>query len=160
MLGFRQGTDGAGNPRSQSTNQREAAMGLFKELNHVSITVTERRQGAGVLHGPARARGDPAPGLRLPASGTTSAHGLSLHIILNDQLVRPAVEREKILARYAHFALWTEDADRTAGECTGSATSLRGLLTRRPSRAIGPIIRASIFDQSYPDIGHNRPHGV
>ena len=28
--------------------------------------------------------------------------------------MRPAVEREKILARYAHFALWTEDADATA----------------------------------------------
>ena len=26
----------------------------------------------------------------------------------------PAVEREKILARYPHFALWTDDADDTA----------------------------------------------
>ena len=39
---------------------------------------------------------------------------MSLHIILNDQLVRPAVEREKIQARYAHFALWTEDGDECA----------------------------------------------
>jgi catechol 2,3-dioxygenase-like lactoylglutathione lyase family enzyme len=34
---------------------------------------------------------------------------LQLHII-----VRPAVEREKIVARYPHFALWTDDADATA----------------------------------------------
>ena len=37
-----------------------------------------------------------------------------LHIILNDQLVRSATEREKIVARYPHFALWTEDVDGTA----------------------------------------------
>lgn len=36
---------------------------------------------------------------------------LQLHIIVNDQLVRPA---EKITARYPHFALWTDDADETA----------------------------------------------
>jgi catechol 2,3-dioxygenase-like lactoylglutathione lyase family enzyme len=28
--------------------------------------------------------------------------------------VRPAVEREKIEARYPHFALWTDDCDATA----------------------------------------------
>jgi hypothetical protein len=39
---------------------------------------------------------------------------LQLHIILNDELVRPAVEREKIEARYPHFALWTDDCDATA----------------------------------------------
>src|SRR4029077_7023080 len=35
-------------------------------------------------------------------------------ITRNDQLVRPAVERETIQARYPHFALWTEDCDETA----------------------------------------------
>ena len=28
--------------------------------------------------------------------------------------MRPATEREKIVARYPHFALWTEDVDGTA----------------------------------------------
>ena len=89
-------------------------MSLFKNVSHVSITVTDvektREFYTGVLGFKEIAR----PAFDFPGIWYSLGGGLSLHIILNDQLVRPAVEREKILARYAHFALWTEDADATA----------------------------------------------
>jgi catechol 2,3-dioxygenase-like lactoylglutathione lyase family enzyme len=69
-----------------------------------------RRQGAGVLG----LEEIPRPAFNFPGIWYGLGNGLSLHIILNDELVRPAVERETILARYGHFALWTEDADATA----------------------------------------------
>ena len=89
-------------------------MSLFKELNHVSITVTDvakAREFYGTLLGLSEI---PRPAFNFPGIWYSLGGGLSLHIILNDQLVRPAVEREKILARYAHFALWTDDCDATA----------------------------------------------
>jgi glyoxylase I family protein len=98
---------GAGPPK-------EIAMKLFSELNHVSITVTDvakaREFYTGVLGLEEIAR----PAFDFPGIWYSLGKGLSLHIILNDQLVRPAVEREKISARYPHFALWTDDADATA----------------------------------------------
>src|SRR6266566_1666497 len=64
-----------------------------------------------------------------PRSWYNLGNGLSLHIILNDQLVRPAIEREKILARYAHFALWTEDADETAREISNLGLPCRDVVS-------------------------------
>jgi glyoxylase I family protein len=89
-------------------------MSLFKELNHVSITVTDvakAREFYGTVLGLPEI---PRPAFNFPGIWYGIGNRLSLHIILNDELVRPAVEREKIEARYAHFALWTEDADATA----------------------------------------------
>jgi len=91
-------------------------MGLFKELNHVSITVTDvakaREFYTNVLGFQEIAR----PAFDFPGIWYSLNNGLSLHLILNDRLVRPAVERSMIEARYAHFALWTEDADATAAK--------------------------------------------
>src|SRR5580765_4195109 len=92
----------------------EAPMSLFKELNHVSITVTDVAKAREFYTGVLGFQEIPRPAFDFPGIWYSLGNGLSLHIILNDELVRPAVEREKILARYAHFALWTEDADATA----------------------------------------------
>jgi catechol 2,3-dioxygenase-like lactoylglutathione lyase family enzyme len=89
-------------------------MSLFKELNHVSITVTDVAKAREFYTGTLGLREIPRPAFDFPGIWYGLGNGLSLHIILNDQLVRPAVERETIQARYAHFALWTEDADETA----------------------------------------------
>ena len=89
-------------------------MSLFKILSHVSVTVTDvekaREFYGGVLGFPEI----PRPAFDFPGIWYSLGGDLQLHIILNDQLVRPAAEREKIVARYAHFALWTDDADATA----------------------------------------------
>jgi catechol 2,3-dioxygenase-like lactoylglutathione lyase family enzyme len=89
-------------------------MSLFKELNHVSITVTDVAKAREFYTDTLGLREIPRPAFDFPGIWYSLGNGLSLHIILNDQLVRPAVEREAIQARYAHFALWTEDADESA----------------------------------------------
>jgi glyoxylase I family protein len=96
------------------TPREEVDMGLFKELNHVSITVTDVAKAREFYTGLLGLQEIPRPAFDFPGIWYSLGNGLSLHIILNDQLVRPAVEREKIQARYAHFALWTEDADECA----------------------------------------------
>jgi catechol 2,3-dioxygenase-like lactoylglutathione lyase family enzyme len=89
-------------------------MSLFRELNHVSITVTDVAKAREFYTGVLGLQEIPRPAFDFPGIWYGLGNGLSLHVILNDQLVRPAVERETISARYPHFALWTEDADRTA----------------------------------------------
>ena len=89
-------------------------MKMFKELNHVSITVTDVAKAREFYTGVLGFEEIPRPAFNFPGIWYGLGNGLSLHIILNDELVRPAVERETILARYGHFALWTEDADATA----------------------------------------------
>ena len=89
-------------------------MKLFKEVNHVSITVTDVEKARGFYTGVLGLEEIPRPAFNFPGIWYSLNNGLSLHIILNDELVRPAVERESIQARYAHFALWTDDADATA----------------------------------------------
>ena len=91
-------------------------MELFKELNHVSITVTDVGKARDFYTGVLGLTEIPRPAFNFPGIWYSLGNGLSLHIILNEQLVRPALEREKIQAQYPHFALWTEDADRTAAQ--------------------------------------------
>jgi catechol 2,3-dioxygenase-like lactoylglutathione lyase family enzyme len=94
-------------------------MKMFKELNHVSITVTDVAKAREFYTGVLGLEEIPRPAFDFPGIWYGLGNGLSLHIILNDELVRPAVERETILARYGHFALWTEDADATAKRIEG-----------------------------------------
>jgi len=89
-------------------------MSLFKQLNHVSITVTDVEKAREFYSGVLGFTEIPRPAFNFPGIWYSLGGDLSLHIILNDQLVRPAVEREKIIARYAHFAVWTDDCDETA----------------------------------------------
>ena len=89
-------------------------MSLFKQLNHVSITVTDVEKAREFYSGVLGFTEIPRPAFNFPGIWYSLGGDLSLHIILNDQLVRPAVERETIVARYAHFAVWTDDCDETA----------------------------------------------
>jgi glyoxylase I family protein len=132
-------------------------MSLFKELNHVSITVTDVAKARDFYTRTLGFQEIPRPAFDFPGIWYSLGNGLSLHIILNDQLVRPAVEREKILARYAHFALWTEDADDTARkleqlglpcrDVVSGPTGLRQIFVKDPDgnmvEFIGPTVSAA-----------------
>jgi catechol 2,3-dioxygenase-like lactoylglutathione lyase family enzyme len=89
-------------------------MSLFKILSHVSITVTDVAKARDFYPGLLGFPEIPRPAFDFPGIWYSLGGDLQLHIILNDQLVRPAGERERIVARYPHFALWTEDVDGTA----------------------------------------------
>jgi len=89
-------------------------MTLFKQMSHVSITVTDVEKARGFYTGVLEFKEIPRPAFDFPGLWYSLGGDLQLHIILNDQLVRPAVERETIVARYPHFALWTDDCDATA----------------------------------------------
>ena len=105
-------------------------MKMFKELNHVSITVTDVAKAREFYTGVLGFEEIPRPAFNFPGIWYGLGNGLSLHIILNDELVRPAVERETILARYGHFALWTEDADATAKQHRGARVAVPGRRVR------------------------------
>src|SRR5262245_9623795 len=107
----------------------EIAMSLFKELNHVSITVTDVAKAREFYSGVLGLEEIPRPAFNFPGIWYGLGNGLSLHIILNDKLVRPAVEREKITAQYPHFALWTEDADLTAGKIEALGLTCRDVVS-------------------------------
>ena len=113
----------------QLTREEEVDMGLFKELNHVSITVTDVAKAREFYTGLLGLEEIPRPAFNFPGIWYSLGNGLSLHIILNDELVRPAVEREKILARYAHFALWTEDADQCASKIAELGLPVRDVVS-------------------------------
>ena len=89
-------------------------MSLFKILSHVSVTVTDVTKARDFYTGVLGFQEIPRPAFDFPGIWYSLGGDLQLHIILNDQLVRPAAEREKIVARYPHFALWTENVDGTA----------------------------------------------
>ena len=89
-------------------------MSLFKQVSHVSITVTDVQKARDFYTGVLGFQEIARPAFDFPGIWYSLGGELQLHIILNDQLVRPAVEREKIVARYPHFALWTDDCDETA----------------------------------------------
>jgi catechol 2,3-dioxygenase-like lactoylglutathione lyase family enzyme len=89
-------------------------MSLFKHVSHVSVTVTDVEKARDFYTRTLGLLEIPRPAFDFPGIWYSLGGDLQLHIILNDQLVRPAVEREKITARYPHFALWTDDGDATA----------------------------------------------
>ncbi|MEX2222067.1 MAG: VOC family protein [Candidatus Rokuibacteriota bacterium] len=89
-------------------------MSRFKILSHVSITVTDVTKARDFYTGVLGFPEIPRPAFDFPGIWYSLGGDLQLHIILNDQLVRAAAEREQIVARYPHFALWTEDVDGTA----------------------------------------------
>ena len=93
-------------------------MSLFKQIQHVSITVTDVEKARDFYTRTLGFQEVPRPAFDFPGIWYSLGGDLQLHIILNDELVKPAVERETITARYGHFALWTEDADATAARIT------------------------------------------
>ena len=87
---------------------------FFKLLSHVSVTVTDVAKARDFYTGVFGFQEIPRPAFDFPGIWYSLGGDLQLPIILNDQLVRGAAERETIVARYPHFALWTDDADATA----------------------------------------------
>jgi catechol 2,3-dioxygenase-like lactoylglutathione lyase family enzyme len=100
-------------------------MALFNQLTHVSITVTDVAKAREFYSDVLGFQEIDRPAFNFPGIWYSLGGDLQLHIILNDALVRPALEREKIEARYPHFALWTEDCDATAARI-----AKRGLVSR------------------------------
>jgi len=104
-------------------------MSLFKQFTHVSITVTDVAKAREFYTDTWGSRRSPAP--RSTSRHLYSLGGdLQLHIILNDQLVRPAVEREKIEARYRTSRCGPTTA---TGRPTGSASSASSAATSSPA---------------------------
>ena len=89
-------------------------MSLFQQISHVSITVTDVAKAREFYTETLGFQEIPRPAFNFPGIWYSLGGDLQLHIILNDRLVRPAVERETIQAQYPHFALWTDDADAAA----------------------------------------------
>jgi catechol 2,3-dioxygenase-like lactoylglutathione lyase family enzyme len=91
-------------------------MSLFNQIQHVSITVTDVEKARDFYTRTLGFQEIPRPAFDFPGIWYSLGGELQLHIILNDQLVKPAVERETITARYPHFAVWTDDCDATAAK--------------------------------------------
>src|SRR5438105_10697790 len=91
-------------------------MSLFTQIQHVSITVTDVEKTRDFYTRTLGFQEIDRPAFNFPGIWYSLGGALQLHIILNDELVRPAVERETIVARYPHFALWTDDCDATAAK--------------------------------------------
>ena len=139
-------------------------MSLFKVLSHVSITVTDVTKARDFYTGVLGFQEIPRPAFDFPGIWYSLGGDLQLHIILNDQLVRPATEREKIVARYPHFALWTEDVDGTARrieelglvcrDVISGPTGLRQLFVKDPDgnmvEFLGPSTSAAVRRRETP----------
>jgi catechol 2,3-dioxygenase-like lactoylglutathione lyase family enzyme len=100
-------------------------MSLFKQLTHVSVTVTDVAKAREFYSDTLGLEEIPRPAFEFAGIWYSLGGDLQLHIILNDRLVRPAVEPETIQAQYPHFALWTDDCDATAAQIAA-----RGLVCR------------------------------
>ena len=104
-------------------------MELFKILNHVSITVTDVEKAREFYSKTLGFKEIPRPAFNFPGIWYSLGGDLSLHIILNEELVRPPVERETILARYGHFAVWTDDCDATAEKVNSLGLPTRDVIS-------------------------------
>ncbi len=102
---------------------------LFTSMSHVSITVTDVEKAREFYTGVLGFEEIPRPAFTFPGIWYGLGGELALHLILNDELVRPAVEREKIVARYPHFAVWTEDCDETATKIAALGLPCRDVIS-------------------------------
>jgi glyoxylase I family protein len=107
----------------------EGTMSLFQHFSHVSITVTDVEKARAFYGGVLGFEEIARPAFDFPGIWYSLGGDLQLHIILNDQLVRPVAERENIAARYPHFALWTENCDETAGRITSLGLPCRDVIS-------------------------------
>lgn len=96
---------------------------LFKNLSHVSVTVTDLEKAKAFYGGILGLPEIPRPDFGFPGVWYSLGGDLQLHIMVNERLTRPPVERESFEVCYPHFALWTEDADETARQMTEAGSS-------------------------------------
>jgi glyoxylase I family protein len=104
-------------------------MTLFKAFNHVSITVTDLAKAKDFYGGLLGFQEIPRPAFNFPGVWYGIGGDLSLHIIVNEALVRPPVERASFEGRYPHFALWTDDCDATAEHLAGTGIHVHDLVS-------------------------------
>ena len=95
----------------------------FKNFSHVSVTVTDLEKAKGFYGGVLGLLEIPRPDFGFPGVWYSLGGDLQLHIMVNERLTRPPVERESFEVCYPHFALWTEDADETARKMAGSGAN-------------------------------------
>jgi catechol 2,3-dioxygenase-like lactoylglutathione lyase family enzyme len=76
-------------------------MTLFKAFNHVSITVTDLAKAKEFYGGLLGFKEIPRPAFNFPGVWYGIGGDLSLHIIVNEALVRPPVERASFEGRYS-----------------------------------------------------------
>ena len=94
----------------------------FKAFSHVSVTVTDLEK-AKAFYGDLFGLGEiPRPDFDFPGAWYSLGGDLQLHIMVNEKLTRPPVERESFEVCYPHVALWTEDADETARKLAEAGT--------------------------------------
>lgn len=97
-------------------------------FRHVSVTVTD-------LAAAKRFYGEqlgfpelPRPDFDFPGAWYSLGGELQLHLIVNEELVRPEAERASFTVKYPHFAIAADDVDATA-----EALSRRGVKVREHS---------------------------
>ena len=139
-------------------------MKMFKELNHVSITVTDVAKAREFYTGVLGLEEIPRPAFNFPGIWYGLGNGLSLHIILNDELVRPAVERETILARYGAFRPLDGRRRRDGEAHRGARVAVPGRRVRadRPPPGLreGPRRQHGGVHRPHRVEGSRPPHGV
>ena len=91
-------------------------MHLYKNLNHISITVTDLEATRAFYEGKLGLKTIPRPDFGFPGVWYGLDGDLSLHIITAKDA--PFTERQRTTfdLRQAHFALWTDDCDATAAK--------------------------------------------
>jgi catechol 2,3-dioxygenase-like lactoylglutathione lyase family enzyme len=128
----------------------------FKGFAHISVTVTNLDKAMAFYGGVLGLEQVPRPAFDFPGVWYSLGGDVQLHIMVNEALTRPPVERERFEVCYPHFALWTEDADDTARQVaesgthfydfTATPTGLRQLFVKDPDgnmiEFIGPTAAA------------------
>jgi glyoxylase I family protein len=85
----------------------------FKELNHVSVAVSDLEKARRFYGGLIGLAEIPRPDFGFPGVWYALGGGLSLHVIVKDDLLARPVEPHRFDVKDPHFALWVEDADAT-----------------------------------------------
>ena len=104
-------------------------MHLYKNLNHISITVTDLEATRAFYEGKLGLKTIPRPDFGFPGVWYGLDGDLSLHIITAKDA--PFSERQKTTfdLRQAHFALWTDDCDETHERLVGLGVHVNDLLS-------------------------------
>jgi catechol 2,3-dioxygenase-like lactoylglutathione lyase family enzyme len=104
-------------------------MHLYKNLNHISITVTDLEATRAFYEGQLGLKTIPRPDFGFPGVWYGLDGDLSLHIITAKDA--PFTERQKTTfdLRQAHFALWTDDCDETHERLVGLGVKVNDLVS-------------------------------
>jgi catechol 2,3-dioxygenase-like lactoylglutathione lyase family enzyme len=104
-------------------------MHLYKNLNHISITVTDLEATRAFYEGKLGLKTIPRPDFGFPGVWYGLDGDLSLHIITAKDV--PFTERQRTTfdLRQAHFALWTDDCDETHDQLVGRGVHVNDLIS-------------------------------